>query len=106
MPLPRTSMDKVMKGVDQVARDIDARDEATVDAFNRKTAAFKTSLGGVPAYPEDYGKNLSSSELVGAADAARRLHERGNLYGGLGKEDYDVLQKVATSTVAKSLKAK
>lgn len=95
------SLKKVMSGVDQVARDIQARDSKDVDVVRRKTAAFKTSHGNVPAYPKDHGKPISDSEIMGAAEAAERLHKNKDMFGGLGERAYNALQSRAAEVRAK-----
>lgn len=60
----------------RVAKDIRDRDNADVDKVHRKTAAYKTSMGKVGAYPE-YGKPVSKFEASAAREAADRLDRQG-----------------------------
>lgn len=74
--------DPLQATTEQVLQDILARDRADVKALNSKIG--RMSYAGVTwaQDPKNFGKEVSDSEIMAAAEAAQRLHKYGDLYGG------------------------
>lgn len=67
------------KVLSKVQDDIVRRDRADIDKGYRGSRAFKTSMGDVPLYPDEFGK-LSKTDKMAYRDAVRRENRRGDNY--------------------------
>jgi hypothetical protein len=99
--MPDKSMKKVLDGVDKVAEDIRARDRADIKKVQERRDVYKLAAGATPAHPKEFGKALSDSEIMNAAESAEREHLSGSLYGGRGAKDYESLQSEGKALRAK-----
>jgi len=80
---------------EELADKLARNDRADVDKITKRNAAYKTSLGNVPAYPKEYGKPSTKAEIMHAADAAERQHLDNSTWGGMGEKAYNMLQSKA-----------
>jgi hypothetical protein len=63
------------KDDDKVEQDIINRDRADVDKGFRSSRVFKTTMGNVPLYPDEYGK-LKDTDKMAYKDAVNRLNRQ------------------------------
>lgn len=66
-----------MKALGKVREDIVDRDRADIDKGYRGSRVYKTSMGDVPLYPNEFGK-LSKTDKMAYRDAVRRENRRGD----------------------------
>ena len=65
------------KALGKVREDIVDRDRADIDKGYRGSRVYKTSMGDVPLYPNEFGK-LSKTDKMAYRDAVRRENRRGD----------------------------